>query len=144
MKNVVLNWTGSALGTTETSPDRPTFNRLLNYKASHSDWGVYIIVNTDTLDDDNQLIFAEQRAQLEAAGVVVLDTAKPFSELGFDPRLEPYYRRVFREGKGAIAHVLASDMARVAMAWRFINRDESEPVMYLDVDLDVADRKSVV
>ncbi|MDF1655938.1 MAG: hypothetical protein P1U34_12590 [Coxiellaceae bacterium] len=109
---------------------------MLGYKARHASWGVYIIVNTDTLDEDNKLILAEQRVQLEAAGVVVLDAAKLFSELGFYEGLEVYYRRALREGEGAIAHVMASDTARVAMAWYFILRGES--VMYLDVDLDVA------
>ncbi len=135
MKNVVLNWTGSALGTRETSPDRPTFERLLDYKERHPAWNVHIIVNTDTMDDDNKLIFAEQHRQLEAKGIVVLDTAKSFAELGFYEPLEPYYRRALKEGEGSLAHVMASDLARVAMAWRF--RSRSEPVIYLDVDLAV-------
>ena len=133
-ENLIMYWSGSSLGTLQSNPGRPTFNTLLKLKDRNPDWKIHIITHSDCLPDDEALILAEQTATLTEAGIIVLDAAKPFSELGFNTDLERFYRRAISEGKGVLAHVFGSDICRIAMLERFKEKN----ILYMDVDINVS------
>lgn len=130
--NIVLNWTGSALPTTGK---RHVVDNLKAWHASNPLSSIHIMINTKEIRTEDKVKLASQMAELSGSPYYIqfIDTAKSFEENKMNSLFESRYREALAQYKniGTLAHVFASDLARIAIMQRF----KDKKVIYIDVDI---------